>query len=58
MIYIIGHFFFLLFFLLQQFPLFSYDLTDSLFFCLVPFQSSSEDQSECTGDERGTGVGW
>ena len=29
----------------------------SLSFCLVLFQSSSEDQSECTGDESGTGVG-
>ena len=30
----------------------------SLSFCLVPSQSSSEDQSECTRDESGTGVGW
>ena len=47
-------------FLLQQFSfVLFYDLTDSLSlsFCLVPFQSSYEDQSECTGDESGTGVG-
>ena len=45
----------------SNFPLFfSYDLTNSLslLFSLVPSQSSSEDQSECTGDESGTGVGW
>ena len=30
----------------------------SLSFCLVPSQSSTEDQSECTRDESGTGVGW
>ena len=30
----------------------------SLSFCLVPSQSSSEDQPECIGDESSTGVGW
>ena len=30
----------------------------SLSFCLVPWQSSPEDQSECIGDEISAHVGW
>ena len=46
--------------LLQQFSSFFLMilLIPSLSFCLVPSQASSEDQSECTRDESGTGEGW